>query len=56
MRPGAVVGHLMGESAAAVVAGALSLEDAARVICRSKLMTRIMVLVPWAWWNCPPSK
>ncbi|NKE25870.1 type I polyketide synthase, partial [Mycobacterium tuberculosis] len=42
VRPGAVVGHSMGESAAAVVAGALSLEDAARVICRrSKLMTRI---------------
>ena len=42
VRPGAVVGHSMGESAAAVVAGALSPEDGARVICRrSKLMTRI---------------
>ncbi|CAM3176798.1 polyketide synthase [Mycobacterium intermedium] len=40
--PGAVVGHSMGETAAAVVAGALSLEDGARVICRrSKLMSRI---------------
>jgi len=42
VRPGAVVGHSLGESAAAVVAGALSLEDGARVICRrSKLMLRI---------------
>ncbi|MCV7442361.1 type I polyketide synthase [Mycobacterium paraense] len=40
--PGAVIGHSMGESAAAVVAGALSLEDGARVICRrSRLMTKI---------------
>ncbi|MCV7076128.1 acyltransferase domain-containing protein, partial [Mycobacterium szulgai] len=42
VQPGAVIGHSMGESAAAVVAGALSLEDGVRVICRrSKLMTRI---------------
>jgi len=42
VRPGAVIGHSLGESAAAVVAGALSLEDGVRVICRrSKLMTRI---------------
>jgi polyketide synthase 5 len=40
--PGAVIGHSMGEAAAAVIAGALSLEDGARVICRrSKLMLRI---------------
>ncbi len=40
--PGAVIGHSMGEAAAAVVAGALSLEDGVRVICRrSKLMTKI---------------
>ncbi|WP_193047455.1 sulfolipid-1 biosynthesis phthioceranic/hydroxyphthioceranic acid synthase [Mycolicibacterium baixiangningiae] len=40
--PGAVIGHSMGESAAAVVAGGLSLEDGAKVICRrSKLMARI---------------
>ena len=42
VRPGAVVGHSMGEVAAAVVAGAMSLEDGARVICRrSKLMSQI---------------
>ena len=42
VRPGAVVGHSLGEAAAAVVAEALSLEDGARVICRrSKLMTHI---------------
>ena len=42
VRPGAVIGHSMGECAAAVAAGALSLEDGARVICRrSRLMTRI---------------
>jgi mycolipanoate synthase len=42
VRPGAVIGHSLGEAAAAVVAGALSLEDGLRVICRrSRLMTRI---------------
>ncbi len=40
--PGAVIGHSMGESAAAVVAGALTLDDAVKVICRrSRLMARI---------------
>ncbi|MGO9552686.1 sulfolipid-1 biosynthesis phthioceranic/hydroxyphthioceranic acid synthase, partial [Mycobacterium sp.] len=40
--PGAVVGHSMGEVAAAVVAGALSLEDGVRVICRrSRLCVRL---------------
>ena len=40
--PGAVIGHSLGESAAAVVAGGLSLEDGLKVICRrSKLMLRI---------------
>ena len=34
IEPHAVVGHSMGEVAAAYVAGALSLEDAVRVICR----------------------
>ncbi len=42
VQPGAVIGHSMGEAAAAVVAGALSLQDGVRVICRrSKLMTKI---------------
>ncbi|BBZ26251.1 mycolipanoate synthase [Mycolicibacterium madagascariense] len=40
--PGAVIGHSLGEAAAAVVAGALSLEDGLKVICRrSKLMNRV---------------
>jgi polyketide synthase 5 len=42
VRPGAVIGHSLGEAAAAVVAGALSLDDGVRVICRrSRLMSRI---------------
>jgi len=42
VRPGAVIGCSLGESAAAVVAGALSLGDGVRVICRgSRLMKRI---------------
>ncbi|WP_168211339.1 type I polyketide synthase [Actinosynnema sp. ALI-1.44] len=40
--PDAVVGHSMGEVAAAHVAGALSLADAARIICRrSRLLRRL---------------
>ncbi|MCX2933582.1 sulfolipid-1 biosynthesis phthioceranic/hydroxyphthioceranic acid synthase [Mycobacterium sp. CVI_P3] len=38
-RPGAVIGYSMGEVAAAVVAGALSLEDGVRVICRRSRLT-----------------
>lgn len=42
VRPGAVIGHSLGEVAAAVVAGALSLEDGVSVICRrSRLMSSI---------------
>jgi myxalamid-type polyketide synthase MxaD len=42
LRPDAVVGHSMGEVAAAYAAGALSLDDAVRVIgLRSRLMKRV---------------
>lgn len=42
VQPGAVIGHSLGEVAAAVVAGALTLDDGVRVICRrSQLMSRI---------------
>ena len=40
--PGAVIGHSLGEVAAAVIAGALSLDDGVRVICRrSRLCLRL---------------
>lgn len=42
VRPDAVVGHSMGEVAAAYIAGAISLAEAALVICtRSRLMKRV---------------
>ncbi|WP_431045656.1 beta-ketoacyl synthase N-terminal-like domain-containing protein [Streptomyces sp. P1-3] len=42
VEPAAVIGHSMGEVAAAVVAGALSLDDGVRVVCRrSALMARL---------------
>ena len=43
IEPDAVVGHSMGEVAAACVAGALSIDDAALVIChRSRLLGRMV--------------
>jgi acyl transferase domain-containing protein/NADP-dependent 3-hydroxy acid dehydrogenase YdfG/acyl carrier protein len=40
--PDAVIGHSMGEVAAAYVAGVLTLDDAARIICRrSRLLRRV---------------
>ncbi|OAN28700.1 polyketide synthase [Mycolicibacterium iranicum] len=42
VHPSAVIGHSMGEVAAAVVSEALSLEDGVKVICRrSRLMQRV---------------
>ena len=38
--PAAVIGHSMGEVSAAVVAGALSLEDGVRVICHRAMLCR----------------
>ena len=40
IEPATVVGHSMGEIAAAHVAGALSLDDAARIICRRSTLLR----------------
>jgi acyl transferase domain-containing protein/surfactin synthase thioesterase subunit len=42
IKPQAVVGHSMGEVAAAFISGAMNLDDAARIICtRSKLMKTV---------------
>jgi acyl transferase domain-containing protein/acyl carrier protein/NADP-dependent 3-hydroxy acid dehydrogenase YdfG len=50
VEPDAVIGHSMGESAAAYIAGALSLADAAAVICRrSRLAKRLRGRGAMAW-------
>ncbi|MEF3115211.1 SDR family NAD(P)-dependent oxidoreductase [Streptomyces chrestomyceticus] len=42
VEPAAVIGHSMGEVAAAVACGALSVQDGVRVICRrARLLTRV---------------
>ncbi|MEV4826370.1 type I polyketide synthase [Micromonospora sp. NPDC049274] len=52
--PAAVVGHSQGEVAAAVVAGALSLEDGARIVAlRSRLLLDIAGLGGMAWVPSP---
>jgi acyl transferase domain-containing protein/acyl carrier protein len=54
VEPDAVVGHSMGEVAAAYIAGALSLADAADVICRrSALMNRVRGLGSMAMVELP---
>ncbi|MFB0617858.1 type I polyketide synthase [Streptomyces sp. AGS-58] len=40
VRPAAVIGHSMGEIAAAATAGVLSLEDGARLVCRRSVLLR----------------
>ncbi|AXG81631.1 type I polyketide synthase [Streptomyces paludis] len=40
VRPGAIIGHSVGEIAAAVTAGVLTEEDGARLICRRSLLLR----------------
>ncbi|WP_033346040.1 type I polyketide synthase [Catenuloplanes japonicus] len=50
VEPDVVIGHSMGESAAAYVAGALSLQDAGAVICRrSRLAARMAGRGAMAW-------
>ncbi|MBC6445973.1 type I polyketide synthase [Actinokineospora xionganensis] len=40
LRPAAVIGHSVGEIAAAVTAGVLTVEDGARLVCRRSLLLR----------------
>jgi acyl transferase domain-containing protein len=54
VRPAAVLGHSQGEIAAAYVAGALSLEDAARVVAlRAQAITRIAGQGGMLWVSAP---
>ncbi|MFE7750952.1 acyltransferase domain-containing protein [Streptomyces sp. NPDC057428] len=50
IEPDVVIGHSMGESAAAYIAGSLSIEDAAAVICRrSEIAKRLSGRGAMAW-------
>ncbi|MBK3562672.1 type I polyketide synthase [Streptomyces sp. MBT62] len=54
VEPDVVIGHSMGESAAAYIAGSLSLADAASVICRrSRLAKRLSGRGTMAWVALP---
>ncbi|MFI6551365.1 SDR family NAD(P)-dependent oxidoreductase [Streptomyces prunicolor] len=54
VEPDVVIGHSMGESAAAYIAGSLSLADAAAVICRrSRLAKRLSGRGTMAWVALP---
>ncbi|MEV7145123.1 SDR family NAD(P)-dependent oxidoreductase [Streptomyces sp. NPDC093084] len=54
VEPDVVIGHSMGESAAAYISGALSLADAAAVICRrSRLAKRLTGRGTMAWIGLP---
>ncbi|MFE7076293.1 SDR family NAD(P)-dependent oxidoreductase [Streptomyces sp. NPDC057620] len=54
VEPDVVIGHSMGESAAAYIAGSLSLTDAAAVICRrSRLAKRLSGRGTMAWVGLP---
>ena len=54
VQPAAVVGHSQGEIAAAHVAGALSLEDAALIVaCRARAMTEIAGRGGMLWLSAP---
>ncbi|GAA3732118.1 acyl transferase domain-containing protein/acyl carrier protein [Spinactinospora alkalitolerans] len=54
VRPRAVIGHSMGEAAAAVVAGALTVPDAAAVICRrSRIAKRLAGHGAMGWVELP---
>jgi polyketide synthase 12 len=57
VRPDAVIGHSQGEIAAAYVADALSLRDAARVVTlRSKLLLALAGRGGMAWLACGPQR
>ncbi|GAA3038512.1 beta-ketoacyl synthase N-terminal-like domain-containing protein [Streptosporangium longisporum] len=57
VRPDAVIGHSVGEIAAAVTAGVLTLERGARLVCRrSLLLRRVAGRGAMALVNLPPEK